>query len=120
MQSTNSFSYDTSLTQGYHPTYNDGVSPYTSPVGSFPANGYGLHDMAGNVWEWCWDWYGDYAASYQTDPHGPATSQYAAYRVLRGGCWGDVAYYTRCAYRNGDNNPSNGLIYIGLRCVREL
>lgn len=49
------YSYDLSGEEFYspHPTYADGIVPYTSPVGSFAANGYGLNDMAGNIWQWC-------------------------------------------------------------------
>ena len=54
-ESTSSYSYDTSSTRGYHPSYTSGGSPYTSPVGSFSSNGFGLYDMSGNVREWCWD-----------------------------------------------------------------
>jgi formylglycine-generating enzyme required for sulfatase activity len=64
------YPYDLNATEGYHPTFNDGVSPYTSPVGHFAANGYGLYDMAGNVLEWCWDWYGAYSSGLQSDPRG--------------------------------------------------
>lgn len=70
--SSSSYSYDTSPTREFHPTYNDGTMPYTSPVGSFPANGYGLYDMAGNVWEWCFTQW-----AYGSPP----------LRVLRGGCY---------------------------------
>ncbi len=111
-----SYAYDVSPTRAYHPTYNDGVWPYTSPVGSFRANGYGLYDMAGNVWEWCWDWYGSsyYASSPSSDPRGPTSR---ASRVLRGGSWGSVARGNRSAYRSGDYHPGYDII-LGFRCAR--
>jgi formylglycine-generating enzyme required for sulfatase activity len=110
---TNLFGYDTSPTQGHHPDFQT-EWPYTSPVGCFPGNGYGLHDMAGNVFEWCWDWSAGYSASYQTDPRGPVSG---TQRVVRGGSWNYYAFNARCAYRAG-GDPDFEIEDRGFRCAR--
>ena len=71
---------------------------YTAPVGSYADNGYGLYDMAGNVWEWCADWYGEnyYASSVLKNPKGPATG---TERVIRGGGWSSYLQHLRLSRR---------------------
>ncbi len=113
--SSDTYAYDVSPTRGFNPQFNDGVWPYTSPVGSFAPNAYGLYDMAGNIWEWCWDWAGLYPSDPQTDPHGPATDQGSG-RVGRGGNWDYYAVHCRAAYRYG-NAPGYSATNIGFRCA---
>jgi formylglycine-generating enzyme required for sulfatase activity len=109
------YPYDPSPTSGYHPGYQTGGLPYTSPVGSFPANGYGVFDMCGNVFEWCWDWLGPYPTTPGPDTRGPATG---TARVLRGTAWDHGASWGRCAFRNNTIGPEHHDYIIGFRPVR--
>ena len=86
----------------------------THPVGQKPANRWGLHDMHGNVAEWCWDWYGTYPTRAQTDPTGASSG---SFRVIRSGYWYYTAVGVRSALR-GRNIPSNRYDDLGLRLVR--
>jgi len=90
-------------TTGYHPAYKTGGKPYTSPVASFGANGYGLYDMMGNVSELCWDRGEKYPSGSETDPRGADSSLFPASpvsRVFRGGLWVDGAGGCRVAVRD--------------------
>jgi len=82
------------------------------------ASPYGAYDMIGNVWEWCYDWYGGsryYVISPLHNPKGPETG---SSRVLRAGGWVDSAYYHRAANRNS-SFPENRNPIQGFRCIRE-
>ncbi len=85
----------------------------THPVGQKQPNAYGLHDMHGNVWEWCRDWYGAYEAGPDRDPVGPPTGEY---RVLRGGSWINYGHACRSAVRCG-LLPVTRFSHLGFRVV---
>jgi sulfatase modifying factor 1 len=87
----------------------------THSVSTKGTNELGIFDMCGNVWEWCWDWYGSYGSSSQTDPKGPTSG---TFRVIRGGsCW--CGWMNSTSTYRENNSPDLPDNTVGFRCVRQ-
>ena len=90
----------------------------TTPVGSYPPNGFGLYDMVASVWQWCNDWYGPeyYSHSPARNPHGPESG---SEKVLRGGSWFHKDSW-RVAARTSDDPLSKSFCFVtGFRCAKD-
>lgn len=95
--------------------YNNTLSQPSVP-GTYPANAYGLYDIAGNVWCWCGDWYQSTLTGPATNPNGPGTGQY---KVIRGGGWASSSLRLQCAPRFSQT-PTAAYVDVGFRCVADV
>lgn len=92
----------------------------TTAVMSYPPNPFGLYDMAGNVYEWCHDWYAyNYYDASSVEPDNPLGPPQGVYRVLRGGCWKSLKEDLRCSHRHR-NNPGAVNGTYGFRCAADV
>lgn len=92
----------------------------TTAVMSYAPNGYNIYDMAGNVYEWCHDWYGyNYYEISMQEPENPQGPLQGVYRVLRGGCWKSLKEDLRCSRRHR-NNPGTVNGTYGFRCAADV
>jgi formylglycine-generating enzyme required for sulfatase activity len=101
---------------GYSTMANQATAPATSPVGSHAPNGYGLYDMAGHIWQRCWDWYAN-SLSGGSDPRGPSAATTS--RSFRGGTNGNQADYCRTALRFSVS-PETPASHYSFRTVRSI
>jgi formylglycine-generating enzyme required for sulfatase activity len=111
---TTAYSFGDDASQlGEHAWYDENSGDKMYPVGQLKANGWGLHDMHGNVWEWVQDWYGDYTAATADAPAGPVSR---ANRVIRGGSWRNLARNCRSSNRR-HGTPGNRYSTVGCRVL---
>jgi formylglycine-generating enzyme required for sulfatase activity len=101
---------------GAHAWYGDNSDGQTQPVGLKLPNAWGLHDIHGNVWEWCQDWWDDYVDGPATDPLAAQPPPLIRARVFRGGCWRGGADFAESAHRGGRGSAYRASI-LGLRLV---
>lgn len=104
---------DDDASLGHYACYDANARGKTCPVGQKLPNAWGLHDMLGNVWEWCQDWYGNYPSDGVTNPTGPSVG---SARVFRGGAWNALPRNCRSATRSS-GRPGNRNDLVGFRLV---
>ncbi|MEW6735610.1 MAG: SUMF1/EgtB/PvdO family nonheme iron enzyme, partial [Acidobacteriota bacterium] len=97
-------------------SYAEPVLEFIRPVGSYEPNSFGLYDVIGNVWEWCYDWYDDsyYRRSPSENPLGPDKG---IYKVIRGGSWNNTVNFCQVSFRK-PTAPGFGSSAIGFRIVK--
>jgi len=127
MQSPDTGAAKANIWEGNFPSQNTKADGYilTAPVAQYPPNGYGLYDMAGNVWEWCSDWYDaryydQLKDSIAVNPKGPAVPMKD--KVIRGGSF--LCHNTYCTgyrvSRRMHTPPDNAIMHTGFRCVKDV